>query len=47
MGRFMKKDWKFYWKLFYITLGISAFTVGGGYVIVPLMRKRFVDDSLD
>jgi chromate transporter len=39
----MKKSWNLYWKLFTSTLLLSAFTVGGGYVIVPLMKKRFVD----
>jgi chromate transporter len=34
---------KFYWKLFIYTFQLSAFTFGGGYVIVPLMRKRFVE----
>lgn len=40
----MKKDIRFYWKLFLTTFSLSAFTVGGGYVIVPLMRKRFVEE---
>ena len=31
------------WKLFYFTLELSAFTFGGGYVIVSLMKKTFVD----
>jgi chromate transporter len=35
----MKKDMKFYFKLFISTFYLSAFTFGGGYVIVPLMRK--------
>jgi chromate transporter len=40
----MKKDKAFsYWTLFLSTFYISAFTFGGGYVIVPLMRKRFVE----
>ncbi len=40
----MKKDKVFsYWTLFLSTFYISAFTFGGGYVIVPLMRKRFVE----
>ncbi len=39
----MKKDAKFYWKLFTSTFLLSAFTFGGGYVIVPLMKKKFVD----
>ena len=39
----MKKDIKFYIKLFTSTLYLSAFTFGGGYVIIPLMKKKFVD----
>ena len=31
------------WKLFVSTLYISAFTVGGGFVIVTFMKKKFVD----
>lgn len=38
------KDSRFYLKLFWATFTLSAFTFGGGYVIVPLMRKRFVDE---
>ncbi|HPA61191.1 MAG TPA: chromate transporter, partial [Clostridia bacterium] len=30
--------------LFLSVLKISAFTFGGGYVIVPLMRKRFSEE---
>ena len=40
----MKKDKLFYWKLFLSTFTLSAFTFGGGYVIVPLMQKRFVKE---
>lgn len=40
----MKKDKKFYLKLFLSTFSLSAFTFGGGYVIVPLMRKKFVNE---
>jgi len=40
----MEKDIKFYWKLFVTTFSLSAFTIGGGYVIVPLMRKKFVEE---
>lgn len=40
----MKKDIRFYWNLFFLTFTLSAFTFGGGYVIVPLMQKRFVKD---
>ncbi|MFQ9511411.1 MAG: chromate transporter, partial [Lachnospiraceae bacterium] len=38
----VKKDGLFYWKLFYSTFMISAFTFGGGFVIIPLFRKKFV-----
>lgn len=31
------------WKLFISTFMLSAFTFGGGYVIVTLMKERFVD----
>lgn len=40
----MKRDIKFYFKLFASMFYISAFTFGGGYVIVPLMRKKFVNE---
>ena len=36
----MKKDFTFYRKLFTSTFYLSAFTFGGGYVIIPLMRKK-------
>ena len=31
-------------KLFFSMLYISAFTFGGGYVIVTLLKKKFVDE---
>lgn len=34
----------FYWKLFQSTFFISAFTVGGGFVIIPLLRAKYVDE---
>ena len=40
----MEKDRKLYLKLFLSTFYLSAFTFGGGYVIVPLMKKKFVED---
>lgn len=40
----MEKNFKFYLKLFWATFSLSAFTIGGGYVIVPLMRKKFVEE---
>ena len=39
----MKRNFKFYFILFLITLKLSAFTFGGGYVIISLMKKEFVD----
>lgn len=39
-----KVDGKLLWKLFYSTLYLSAFTFGGGYVIVTLMKDKFVDE---
>ena len=32
------------WKIFISTLYLSTFTFGGGYVILTLMKKKFVDD---
>lgn len=32
------------WKLFLSTLYISAFTFGGGFVIVTFMKRKFVDE---
>lgn len=40
----MKKSLRSYWTLFLSTFTISAFTFGGGYVIVPLMQKRFAKE---
>ena len=33
-------------RLFFATLILSAFTFGGGYVIITLMKKRFVNESV-
>ena len=41
-----KNKKKMLWKIFISTLYLSAFTFGGGYVIVTLMKKKFVDDYL-
>lgn len=38
------KSWKQYLKLFITSLYISAFTFGGGYVIISLMKKKYADD---
>ena len=35
---------KIYKELFTSAFKINMFTVGGGYVIVPLMQKRFVEE---
>lgn len=40
----MEKSRSLYWTLFTSTFYLSAFTFGGGYVIVPLMEKRFVQE---
>lgn len=40
----MKKNLRLYWTLFSSTFYLSAFTFGGGFVIVPLMKKKFVDN---
>ncbi len=39
----MKRTPKLYLKIFLSTLYLSAFTFGGGYVIVSLMQKKFVE----
>lgn len=39
----MKHDIKFYSKLFIYTFQLSSLTFGGGYVIIPLMKKQFVE----
>lgn len=41
-----KKEWSLarYFTLIKSTFILSAFTIGGGYVIVPLMQKKFVDE---
>ena len=39
-----KKRKTILWKLFISTLYLSAFTFGGGYVIVALMKNKFVDE---
>ncbi len=40
----MKKNKKIHLALFTTTLYISALTIGGGYVIVPLLRKKIVEE---
>jgi chromate transporter len=40
----MKKNAANYFKLFRATFLLSAFTFGGGFVIISLMKKRFVDE---
>lgn len=39
-----KRDAHFYWTLFKSTFLISAFTVGGGFVIIPLLKGKYVDE---
>ncbi len=40
----MLKNYKTNLKLFSINFYISAFTFGGGYVVIPMIRKSFVED---
>lgn len=40
----MKRNLETYKKLFTSTFYLSAFTFGGGYVIIPLMKKKFVEE---
>lgn len=40
----MEKDKHMLWKLFKATFTLSAFTFGGGFVIVSLMKKKFVEE---
>lgn len=40
----MDRKKQIYRKLFFSTLKLSACTFGGGFVIIPLMRKKFVDE---
>ena len=40
----MKEKWTKIRKVFFSTLYLSAFTFGGGYIIVTLMKKKFVDE---
>lgn len=35
---------KKYKKLFFSTFKLSACTFGGGFVIIPLMQKKFVEE---
>ena len=35
---------KLLWQLFKATFMLSAFTFGGGFVIVSLMKKKFVEE---
>ncbi len=39
----MREKRRVLWKIFWSTLYLSAFTFGGGYVIVTLMKDKFVD----
>lgn len=40
----MKKDYSKLWKLFQSMFVLSACTFGGGFVIVSLMKKKFVEE---
>ncbi len=40
----IKRDKNFYWQLFKSTFIVSMFTVGGGYIIIPLLKAKYVDE---
>ena len=40
-----KRNGKLLWEIFISTFYLSAFTFGGGYVIVTLMKNKFVDEK--
>jgi len=40
----VKNKRNIYFKLFTSTFYLSSFTFGGGFVIIPLMKKKFVDE---
>ena len=44
LDRVRKDTPHFFWELFKSTFLISAFTVGGGFVIIPLLRAKYVDE---
>ena len=44
LGKAVFREEFSYWKLFISTFIISAFTVGGGFVLIPLMKAKFVDE---
>lgn len=41
----MKEKIRFYLWLCYVFLFISTFTFGGGYVVIPMIRKYFVEQK--
>ena len=43
-GDMMREKGKVLRKLFFSTLYLSTFTFGGGYVIVTLLKRKFVDE---
>ncbi len=44
MSEEKNKGSKVLWKLFLSTVYISAFTFGGGFVIITFMKRKFVDE---
>lgn len=38
------KNLKLYFSLFKVTFSVSCFSFGGGYVIIPLLRKYLVEN---
>lgn len=44
MNQTEKSKGRLMWELFIATFTLSAFTFGGGFVIVSLMKKKFVEE---
>jgi len=43
-ARYIVVTKEMYWNMFKANFLISAFTVGGGYVLIPLMKAKIVDE---
>ncbi|BEU88656.1 hypothetical protein TAMA11512_21200 [Selenomonas sp. TAMA-11512] len=39
-----EKNPRFFWQLFSSTFLISAVTIGGGFVIIPILKAKYVDE---
>ena len=41
----MRESLNVYWQLFAAFFRIGAFTIGGGYAMIPLIQKEVVDNK--